>query len=260
MASDNERLWIELDGPGAEPSSVDVPSFLSLAVGWVGLFKEVARALSVEVPLKGMELRNKCTMILIGAPKNDLVAKVLRHLDKVIAGEIDQLLDLPPINEARFRLGDAVRHLPPECSASFGYKDYIRTMSVSDFEYENEADDVEPETNNSFTSHANLRVSVVRVGGTSPKVRLKSKSEEKDFTLCTSKHVAESLAKHLYKDVDAQMLVCREKGVLRGTLISFSAVTNIEPVVAWRKWYTDNARPSDEVAALGEADDESVKR
>lgn len=98
-----------------------------------------------------------------------------------------------------------------------------------------------------------LRGRVLRVGGVRPTVRLRSRSEEGDFSLrLRDEAVARRLAQHLYSEVDFTARIHRDEdgSIESGDVEEFWPLSNDDPVTAWKAWFSENAKPWNDVSDI----------
>ena len=67
-----DRLVLELDGPGLEPGTVSPTHFLELAAAFFALVEGNARAQDIPLELRGIEILHKC--VAVASVPNDLGA------------------------------------------------------------------------------------------------------------------------------------------------------------------------------------------
>jgi hypothetical protein len=85
------------------------------------------------------------------------------------------------------------------------------------------------------------RVTVIRAGGATPAIRVEDVIKKRRYTVQTSSHEqARQLAQYLYRDIDIRAEVTRrpDGGYVDGRLIGYKPLDALEPLAAWRAWFS----------------------
>ncbi len=229
----DDRLMLELDGPGLEPGNVSPLKVLELAASFFSLVDGNAHAQGVTLELSGLEILNKCVAVAVRAD-NLVLARRLADLSRhQISGREE-----PPqgFRDHISRARAAMRHL------SAG-----ETVRVQVGAWSRPISSIESDLAPPLDSWLAVRAMPIRIGGKQPVVRLESALEDEPFSLRTTHEMARTLGPYLYRAIDIEARISRDFDglVATGELVSFDPVDeDADPVEAWRGWYREDQRPT----------------
>lgn len=229
----DDRLLLELDGPGIEPGNVSPLKVLELAASFFALVEGNARAQDTALQLTGLEILNKCVAVAVRT-NNLTLAKRLADLSRhQISGREE-----PPqgFREHVSRARAAIRHLGAGETVRVQVGAWSRPLSNV------ETDAVPP-----LDSWLSIRTRLIRIGGRQPVVRLESLLEDEPFSLRISQEMARTLGPHMYRELDIEAQISRDADglIAQGELMSFEPVDeDADPIDAWRAWYQAEQHPA----------------
>lgn len=239
MATDDESLRLEIDGPGVEQDSVDARRALELVASYFELIARIALANGTELSFRGVKVQDKC--IEIGSGVSDVQAARNSAMDanRYIAGDLEPP---PGTQTAVERVRNAVRKMP---------KDYHAKAKIGTWELPIVVDKVAP-IGPPPTSVTSFRVTVIRVGGVEPRAKLRSDSEPLDFTVQLSEEFAKILGHFIYKEIDVDLAVDRDAdgNITDGRVLDVHPLDDEEPGAAWKDFYERAAKEWDGVRTL----------
>lgn len=226
----DDRIRLEIDGPGVSPASLSTTAALDLASGYFSLVERLSEDMSDEpVRFSGLALEDKCAAFAVGtsAPPDQLWEFVGQAM-LVLAGTVE-----PPTGTSQLvsRARSAMRRLPGNQSVRLIYRGMVADLPRA------------KDHHVSYKESTTLLVRPIRVGGSSPTVRLASSSEEEAFTVrLRNEDQARAIAAFLYQEIEAELVVQRGPGgaISTGTLESFSPLQQGDPATAWRAWFAQN--------------------
>jgi hypothetical protein len=228
MGGDN-RLRMEIDGPGVTPETIDPLATLELGASYLRLLQRLAKEAEHTIAFTGLGVEDKCAA-LVFTPKDPRVAELLAvDADKILSGE---RLVAPRLNQAVDGFLAAVRALPTDHSVTVlvGTRRLLVTRERA----------ASASVRRSITK---LRATLVMVGGTKPSARLSSGSEARAFTVrVNDQAAAQRLGPHIYQELDVELELERdENGLIRdGLLLAFTPLSQAPPPAEqWRVWFQD---------------------
>jgi len=225
MARDDE-FQVEIAGPGASPDTVDTLRLLRLGLA----FTELVRRLGAEngLAFTGLSVVEKCVSLSCAVNQPQAAKAASARALRLVSGNED-----PPhgAETATDEVRGAIIALSPGQVARVLVGPWAAQISVPP--------DFEPHP--PPWERTEQRVHVVRVGGKRPIARLRSDSEDGEFSLRATPEMAQKLGQVLYRDADVEMEVVRDaSGRIEG-----GRVLDVHPLeedsdTAWRSWFRDN--------------------
>jgi hypothetical protein len=253
MKTTDHELIVEIDGGNVAPDNVDAPKMLSMAAAYLTLLQSVAHRFDVDLTATGLQIRDKCVAIVTRT--SDIVTAKLATQE--IAAYLNGHMDPPHgcRDEAK-RLGDALRSLPNQQTA--------RILGGSGWEISLNA----PPSADDLPANElwSIRAIPYRVGGAKRSiVNFQSELDDIQFSLRTSRKMAQEIAPYIYKPLDIEAEIARaHAGHISGILLNFAPVQDVSPeeaLAAWKQWFQENASDLDAVpfeeleVALGRTQD-----
>jgi hypothetical protein len=246
MASKDDRVKLEIDGPGITPQTVDAVAAIEIARAYFHLLIKFAAEHDEKLVFKGLGVEDKC-VALTSSPSNPSVAEygafeVQRMLEK-------GLRPSKKLEGSYNALREALLLLPKDQRANAlvsGKKLRLTAQPVEEF--------------HSHVSATKLRVRVVGIEGINRfRARFVSESEDRAFYLDVSESQAMDLAKSFQQEVEATVRLRRDSlgSIAGGELIEAKTIgPRGQAVEAWREWLAENAGDWEDVddieQALGE--------
>lgn len=239
MAAGDE-LMLALDGPGINPETVDSLVLLQLAEAWFRLSLKIAEASKIGLSFTGLSVVRKCAAVVAHVSDVGSARTVTARAVRVVAGA-------EPVpegaGEASDRFGRAFRALPATHSVRVrvGAKWLPLKRPPPVFESDTPWEIVE------------MRATPIRVGGKDPRAQFVCDGESDAFTLSVSIEDARVLGANLQRPIDVTTQVCRHTDgrIERGRVIDVTPLENVDPIVAWRTWFADDAVAWDDVSDIG---------
>lgn len=226
MPSD-DRIRLEIDGPGVSPASLSTTAALDLAAGYFSLVERLSEDMSDEpIRFSGLALEDKCAAFAVGSPSSpDKLWEFVGQAMLAIAGTVET-----PRGTGQFveRVRAAARRLPAEQTVRLLYRGRATDLPRAKDQHV------------SYKESTTLLVRPIRVGGSSPTVRLTSPSEDEAFTVrLRNENQARAIAAYLYQDIEAELVIQRgpSEAIVTGTLEAFSPLEQGDPAAAWRAWF-----------------------
>ncbi|MDC0722550.1 hypothetical protein [Nannocystis bainbridge] len=220
-----DRLLLELDGPGLEPSTVKTATLLELAAAFFALVEANAEMQEKSLDLVGLEVFNKC--VAIAAKPSDL--RFAREMAELSRRQIGGSEELPRGTKERVdRARNAMRRLAPGEVARVQIATWSRPLKAIE-------QDVAPP----LDSLLSIRARPIRIGGKQPIIRFESRLEE-DFSLQTDQTTARKLGPYLYREIEIEAKVSRDLDgtIATGRLMNFEPLDeDVDPQRVWRDWY-----------------------
>jgi hypothetical protein len=229
MTLKDDELFVEIDGPGVAPATVDPVGILSIAASYFALLQELADDQGIELKLTGLEVRDKCAAVVCRTSDRGAAWELTGRVAAYVSG----MSEWPKGYRGGIEtLRKAIQRLPAHQKA--------RVVVGADWEIPLSAHDAGDGVPPYETIHRRARP--IRVGGKVPAVRFESGSEEHPFTLETSRENAQAIAGYLYQDLDIVARIRRgPDGRISGELIAFEPLEDGDATTAWRSWYRENA-------------------
>jgi hypothetical protein len=236
-------LSIKLSGGDVSLSTVDPLAFLQLAASCLRLTMKVAEAGGLGLTFRGIALKPG-SAVMVSTPSDAGSARLaVGRAMRIVRGDEDA----PRGTETAVDdLRAMARALPATVSASLNVGTWTRSLRAPPLS----KDDDRP------WERTELRVKPIRVGGggLEPTARLVSTSEPLPFVVALSEDDARKLGGFLYLDVDVELELCRDANghIEKGRVTKIIPLTAVEPLVAWRAWFSENAAGWEDVGeALG---------
>lgn len=235
---------LEIDGPGVTPATIETVSALELVGAYIHLLRRVGQEQGTEIHFTGLEIKDKCAALAMSV---DVPLTYVRRAVIDANEYIEDRESLAPqgVDTLTNRVRHSLRNLPENQRAKIIVGKWKRVIR------ENPDAPVEP----SAEETTSLRGRILRVGGLRPVVRLRSPSETADFSLrLRSEEVARRLAQYLYTEIDFVARIYRdEEGAIEsGELEEFWPIDAGDPVDEWRAWFSQNAKPWNDVSDIEE--------
>jgi hypothetical protein len=237
-----ERVQLTVEGPGVTPETVDSLQLLQLAEGALRLAVKVAETAKVSFTFRGLQVHRGSVAVLV-TPSDARAAKFgMARALRVVEG----LEDAPEGAEILVgHLRQHLRHLPPSQSAKFVAGAWSGRLTVP----------AAPASDQPW-ERIGLRVRPIRVGGAGdvPRARLVSLSERAPFIVDVAREDARKIGANLYGEIDVTLDVARDaEGLIEhGKLVEIHELSDVEPVGAWRAWFSVNAREWDRIDVVME--------
>lgn len=230
------HIALEVDGVGVSPETVDVPAFLEAAAAFFSLVQGNAKEEHSNISLVGIRIVDKCVAIVSGSDRPDLSKFYAEKAHLQIEGKVPTPRGLTSIRE---RAQTAIRRMPAGISVKLIADGWSAPVTVH-------SPKIEP-----LDSLVSLRVTLIRVTGEPyPRIRLKSKLEEKPFSLNITKPQAQKLGPHILREIDIDARIRRDSDghIADGKMLDFSPVDSGDDATSlWRAWYRENASEWDKV-------------
>lgn len=226
MSSDD--LKFEIDGPEVHQRTVNAEAALELFASYLALVRRAAEERGTQLAFHGLEVEEKCLRIA-SLPTDSIAALVgARDVSAMLARQ-------SAVPESLQKSIQSFRKL----LKNFPQKIERTTVQVG--QSERLGLDVswsEPQVGE-FLETFSGRAVVTRVGGKRPTVRLSSRLELKEMTLDADKDLARRIASFLYKEVEIDARVKRDKkgAIIGGELLNFEEVRDEDPTQAWRDFF-----------------------
>jgi hypothetical protein len=220
---------------GATPETVDTNMALRLASAYFDHLRRVSDAKTLDLSFQGLTVRKKC--VRIEAMPNSLsvaraaaerTARIVRLAEPVPVG----------LEQATERLRHELRSLPASLRAKTVAGKWQRALRAP-----------EPDAMPGPWEITELRITVVRVGGSEPTLTCASGSEVGSFTLRVSQDQARRLGAMLYSEVDVEAEIHRDESghISWGRVMTIHELDSSPPSEAWRRWFASAASGWDDV-------------
>lgn len=230
------HIALEVDGDGVSPDTVDVPTFLEAAAAFFSLVQGNAKEEHSHISLVGIRILDKCVAITSGSDRPDLSKFYAEKAHLQIEGKMPTPRGLTSIRE---RAQAAIRRMPSGISVKLIADGWSAPITIH-------SPKIEP-----LDSLISLRVTLIRVTGEPyPRIRLKSKLEQKPFSLNITKPQAQQLGPHILRQIEIDARVRRDSDghIADGKLLEFTPVdSGSDAASLWRTWYRENASEWDKV-------------
>jgi hypothetical protein len=234
----DRTVMFEIDGPGVSPATLDSVQALELVGAYLHLLRSVAREHGTELEFRGVKIVDKCAAVAVQV---DVPLTLVR---RAVVDANHYIVDHDSTNRSvdtlTQRVRQSLRRLPETQCAKVIVGKWRRLLRES----------TDIAQNPSAEEVTSLRGRILRVGGLKPTVRIHSQSEVSDFSLrLMDEDVARSLARYLYAEIDFTARVYRDDdgAIESGELEEFWPLTDDDPVGAWRRWFSENAKPWNDV-------------
>ena len=229
-------LRVEIDGDGVNPDTVDARSTLELASAYFDLLVRVARLRGAEVELKGLQVVSKCIALATVPTSLPEAREAAAEAQDYVAGREEPHGVVVAVRRVR----DAVRALP---------LGHVAKVIIGPWQRQLPRDGDVPRV--PPYASVMVRARPVRVGGTNPRVRFKSESEETEFSLEVTEEQARELGSLLYREVDIAATVWRDENdaIRGGRLEDVFAVADAHDDLrtVMRRWLKENAPQWDDI-------------
>lgn len=226
-----DRLVLELDGPGLEPGTVSPTSFLELAAAFFALVESNARAQDIPLELRGVEILHKC--VALASVPNDL--RAARRMADLSRKQISGAEEAPHgFRELVERTRRAMRRLDPGGVVRVQVDRWSRSIASSGTEPSEPLD-----------AWLTIRARPFRIGGKLPVVRFESLLED-DFSLRVTPEMERQLLPHMRHELEIEAKVARDPDgtISGGELLSFDPIDeHADPQTQWRAWYQTVTSP-----------------
>lgn len=239
---DDDKIRIEVDGPGVSPQNVEPLSVLNLGRAFFVLLHKLAEERDVPLKFFGLTVEDKCMALAVRTSDPSAAALLTAEAPRLLALE-----DIPTknIQASLNALRDAIGQLP----SGYRVKAMVRRQ---DF-------DLQPKRTSAWVpprATAQLRCRLAFLGGINKySAQFTSVSEDRTFTLDVTEEDALHLRPYLFELVDVDAVIQRNaQGLIaRGILKGFRPVASGNAAKEWRKWF----RPiDDEWAKVADLDAE----
>lgn len=237
-AKGTTEVLVAIDGPEAQPTTVEPLPILQLATSWFRFATKLAEVSGQAFKLRGIAIRDKCTGVA-SVPSNVRVAQA------IAARSLRIIADDEAAPEGVEGLAEDLRGQVRGLSG----RNFSVAVHVGDWSRPVLAP--APVTAGDTWERTELRVVPVRVGGRRPTATLVSRSEgPRAFTVALTEEAhARSLGANLYREVDVELRLCRnEEDVIKtGEVLAVHVLDDADPATSWRAWFKENAGEWDDV-------------
>lgn len=228
----HELLW-KLEGRGVRPTNFPVVDTLAAVHAYLVLLEKVAADdLKTRLRFTGLRIIRGSATFAAQANDVDLTEHAAKRSSDLISGRQPPPRNVAPlvhgVQQEMSRIPDA----------------YTARVIVGNFTTELTRQTLTPANDMSLVEYTTMRVRVLQVGGTSPKVAVESDTDGR-FTLdLSTEDDARRIAVSLYQQIDISASIVRggNNKVKGGTLFGFTPVTAMDggrEIEEWRRWFAE---------------------
>lgn len=238
MADLDDRLKLELEGPGLNPDTVDPLLIIGLARSYFELLGEIAKQHGSALNLRGFRIEDKCVAAVTIPHDLNVAHQVATDASRYIGGALTP----PPEVEKKTR---AVRRILKSLPMDFHANVLVGPWPKQPLMATRKEVKLPP------LEITELRVFMISIGGRRPGARFSSRSEgNKPFSVRVEAEKAKALARWLYSCLDVTVQLERDEfgRIHSGELLEFEPVNEVlDDLEAWKDWFRTEAKGWDEV-------------
>lgn len=229
MVEPNERILVEIDGPDVTPANLNTRAAIELIWSYLNLIDRFSQSHQSPVAFYGLQVVDKCAAVAFHTSDASFVRRAVTALAPWISGAQEPPRGLGVYTES---VRHAIFALPEKQKASVLVGNWKRRLRAE-----------EPKEARWPSGQLIARAEVIKVGGSEPKITLRSDSELRAFTLSVDRNLAREAARHLYgPEVQVFGVVRRDSAglIVSGALQSIFPINEVQLEAAtdsWREWF-----------------------